>query len=218
LKTKIKNILLVDDHKLILDGLSKLLSGYDDISVIDVAQQGEEALKKIQTFKINFVLLDISMPGMNGIETLKQIKKISPSIKVVMLTMFHDFTNVAGALHFGADGYLLKDCGIDELLKAFHVVENDGVYISPEIKNMLKSFHNINVKDIKNIPNPYTLFTERELQLARMFADGKTSNEIAAEKFISITTVETHRRNIFQKLNINKTASLVRYMFENGLM
>lgn len=213
---RIKELLIVDDHKLMLDGLRRLFHNHEKALVKAIAQSGVEALEKLQSDTFDFILLDISMPGMNGIETLAEIRKRKITTPVIMITMHHDFTSAAGALHSGANGYILKDSGLDEIIRAIEVIDMGGMYISEEIRDMLREMNNMN-RDLTQLPNPYSLLSERELQIAKLFAEGKTSNEIAASLFVSPTTVDTHRRNIFSKLKINKTASLVKYIYENGL-
>jgi two-component system, NarL family, nitrate/nitrite response regulator NarL len=211
------SILVVDDHKLVLDGLKRLLTDNARIESVDTATNALEGLTKLDSQYFDYVLLDISMPEMNGIEMVRELRKRKNSIPVIMITMHHDFTSAAASLHAGVNGFVLKDSGLDEIMRAIEVIELGGTYISPEVRHMLTEMNNMN-KDLSVLGNPYELLSERELQIARLFAQGKTSQEIAGELFLSVTTVETHRRNIFQKLNINKTPSLVRFLYENKLI
>jgi len=213
---RLKELLIVDDHRLMLDGLKRLFHHHDKVVVKDTASSGTEALDKLNQNSYDVILMDISMPVMNGIETLIEIRKRKITTPVIMITMHHDFTSAAGAIHSGANGYILKDSGIDEILKAIEVTEYGGMFISEEIRDMLREMNNLK-KDMSTLPNPYTLLSERELQISKLFAEGMTSIEIAARLFVSPSTVDTHRRNIFAKLKINKTAALVKYIYENGL-
>lgn len=211
------NVLIVDDHQMMLDGLSRLLQGHDEVCVRGTAGGGAAALDKLAEGTYDLVLLDISMPEMNGIETLSEIRKRKYPVKVIMITMHQDFTSAAGAIHKGADGYILKNSGVGEILKAVRVIRMGGMYISPEIQEMLRVMNDMR-SDLSTLPNPYTILSERELQVAKLFARGQSSTEIATALYVSVSTVETHRRNIFNKLKINKTASLVKYLYENHLM
>jgi DNA-binding NarL/FixJ family response regulator len=213
---RLKELLVVDDHVLLLEGLKLLFANHEKAIVKDTAQSGPEALEKLRTSSYDFILLDISMPGMNGIETLIEIRNRKITTPVIMLTMHHDFTSAAGAIHSGANGYILKDRCLEEIVTALEVIDLGGMFISNEIRDMLVEMNNLN-KDLSLLPNPYAILSERELQIAKLFAEGKTSNEIAAQLFLSPTTVDTHRRNIFSKLKINKTATLVKYIYENDL-
>jgi DNA-binding NarL/FixJ family response regulator len=216
-RKKNRDLLIVDDHKLMLDGLRRLLQEQEGVTVKDVACGGEEALQKLSENYYDFILLDISMPGMNGIETLRELRKRKINTPVIMITMHHDFMSAAGALNAGANGYILKDSGIGEIIAAMEVIALGGTFISPEVREMLQEMNNMN-KDFRAISDPYKLLSERELQIARMFASGSSSQEIAKELFISQTTIETHRRNIFNKLKIKKTTALIKFLYDNGLM
>lgn len=212
-----EKILIVDDHQLILDGLSRLLQGHEEVVVAGVANSGVMALEKLAEEAYDVVLLDISMPEMNGIEILAEIRRRRYPVKVIMITMHHDFTSAAGAIHKGVDGYVLKNSGVQEILHAIRVIRMGGVYISPQIQEMLRVMNDMR-RDLSTLPNPYTILSERELQIAKLFATGKSGAVIAEELSVSTSTVETHRRNIFSKLKINKTAALVKYLYENQLM
>jgi DNA-binding NarL/FixJ family response regulator len=210
-------VLIVDDHKLMLEGLKRLSEECGLFSEVHTAISGTDCLSMASDQFYDFIFLDISMPEMNGIETLTELKKRKISSEVVMITMHHDFTSSASALRLGAKGYILKDSGMEEIVNAVQSIKLGNIYISPEVKNMLKTINNMN-SDFNVLPDPYSILSDRELQIARMIAAGKSYTDIASELYLSPTTIETHRRNIFNKLKINKTSSLIKFLYDNKFL
>jgi DNA-binding NarL/FixJ family response regulator len=209
------NLLIADDHQLITDGLTKILEGEEGIGEIYTARNGKEAVDKAMTHNIDCVIMDINMPVLNGLEATKLIKKDKPHIKVIVVSMQCDASVVNKMLKAGADAFINKDTGTEELLKAIEKVRKGEKYISPEIATGL--FTHLTDRDV-NTPLSDKHLTGRETEIIRCIADGLTNNEIAAKLFISNVTVETHRKNILAKLQIKNTALLVKYAIEHKLL
>ena len=209
------NILIADDHQLIIDGLTNILSNEKMIGGIYTANNGKDALELALANDIDCVIMDINMPVLNGLETTKLIKKEKSFIKVIVVSMNCDASIVNKMLKAGADAFINKDTGKSELLKALEKVMQDEKYISPEIANNLFA----HLADRKT-PDTETEkhLTPREIEIIRYIADGLTNQEIAGKLFLSVATVDTHRKNILAKLHLNNTASLVKYAAEHGLL
>lgn len=209
------NILIADDHQLIIDGLSTILTNEKTVGKIYSANNGKEAVDIALQNDIDCVIVDINMPVLNGLEATKVIKKEKPGIKIIVLSMQSDASIVNKMLKAGADAFVNKDTGKEELLRAIEKVMADGKYISPEIANNL--FSHLSEKKIIDA-EPGKRLTPRELEIVRYIAEGFTNNEIAKRLFLSISTVDTHRKNILSKLQLKNTASLVKYAADNNLL
>src|SRR4051812_29511520 len=209
------NLLIADDHQLITEGLTKILKGEEGIGELYTARNGKEAVDKAMAHNIDCVIMDINMPVLNGLEATKLIKKDKPHIKVIVVSMQCDASVVNKMLKAGADAFINKDTGTEELLKAIEKVRKGEKYISPEIATGL--FTHLTDRDV-NTPLSDKHLTGRETEIIRCIADGLTNNEIAAKLFISNVTVETHRKNILAKLQIKNTALLVKYAIEHKLL
>ena len=209
------NLLIADDHQLITDGLTKVLNEEEGIGEIYTARNGSEAVDKTMAHNIDCIIMDINMPVLNGLEATKLIKKDKPQIKVIVVSMQCDPSVVNKMLKAGADAFINKDTGTEELLKAIDKVMKGEKYISPEIATGL--FTHLTDRNV-NTPLSDKHLTGRETEIIRCIADGLTNNEIAAKLFISNVTVETHRKNILAKLQIKNTALLVKYAIEHNLL
>lgn len=204
-------IIMADDHEVVRAGLRRLLSVDKSIKVLDEAVNGKDAVELVQYHKPDIALLDILMPMMNGIEATKEIKANTDTY-VIMLTAYEDSYHLEQALAAGADGYLAKDIGAKELINSIHsVMHGDRAFSKSIIKIMQKKY----VPNEEQDSAPVTI-TKREQEILNLVALGKTSQQIANELFISIRTVESHRYNIMQKLDIKNTAGLVRYSVMNA--
>lgn len=209
------NILIADDHRLITDGLSKILEGEERVGVILTAHNGREAVEMALANDIDFVIMDINMPELNGIEATTMIKKTKPQVNIIVVSMISDAPVVSKLFRAGADGYLNKDTGKDELLNAMDKILLGEKYISAEIsKNLLVHL------DFQRMQQPDTEkpLTIRELEIVRFIAAGLTNKEIADRLFLSSMTVDTHRKNILAKLHLKNTASLVKYAADHKLI
>ncbi|MEY3398348.1 MAG: hypothetical protein RL220_942 [Bacteroidota bacterium] len=207
------NLLIVDDHQIVIDGLKALLSDQSGVDLKGEAHSGDEAIQILGLLKIDLVLLDIDMPGENGLKVLARIKKQWPAIKVVMLTMHDEKAMIRAALDNGADGYLLKNCSRDELLSAFGRVMSGEHFLSADAHTKLLA------PDAPEKRSGLTAeLTEREIEILKYIAEGMSNKEIGDKLFISHRTVDTHRTNLMQKLGIHNVAGMVRFAIKEGLI
>ncbi|MEJ7766898.1 MAG: response regulator transcription factor [Chitinophagaceae bacterium] len=209
------HLLIADDHQLITDGISRILETEKTIGEIDTAHNGRDAVDKVLLRDIDCVIMDINMPVLNGLEATKIIKQEKPHIKVIVVSMLCDAAIVSKMMKAGADAFINKDTGKTELLKAIGKVMQGEKYISPAISNNLFTHltdRNVNTSDTKKH------LTAREVEIIRLIADGLTNHEIADKLFLSIVTVDTHRKNMLAKLQLKNTASLVKYAADHKLL
>jgi len=210
------NVLIADDHRIFRDGIRSILEKEQDIVVIDEAANGAEVLEKIDRLKVDVLILDIDIGKPGGIEITRTISSTHPEVKVLILSMIslHDF--VINALESGAIGYILKNTGKDEVLTAIRSVAKGDSYFSKEVSAILiEQLHmpRSHKKHLTDIP-----LTPREIEVLELIAREFSNQEIADRLFISIRTVDTHRRNMLEKLGVRNTAGLVRYAIKNGLL
>ncbi len=209
------DILLVDDHHLVLDGMRALLSQESDLKVVGEARNGREAVEKAKELKPRIVIMDISMPEMDGIEATQQIcgnKKLKETF-VLVLSMYNNREFITELLDAGAKGYLLKNTGRAELREAIHAVSAGQRYLCKPVQETMDA-------PFRSHPRMegegFVSITKREKQVIRMLLAEKNSHEIAEALHLSPSTVETHRKNILHKLDLHSTAGLVRYAMERG--
>lgn len=211
-------VLIADDHEIVRLGIKSLLKSADNIEIVGEASDGKKVVEMASELQPDIVLTDILMPAMTGIEAAKAIKKVLPEVKVVMLTSLEDRSYLTQAMNAGADGYLSKEIGKKELLTAVEgVMRSEKVFSSAILALMANPdvpFGDASAAD----PNANVYLSRREQEILILIADGLTSKEIADALFISIRTVDTHRANLMQKLNIKNTAGLVRFALLNGLV
>jgi len=208
------NLLVVDDHQLMIDGLSGILKEEKLIAAIYTAVNGQDAIDQVKLHEIDCVLMDINMPKINGLEATKIIKQQRPDIKIIVISMLSDTPVVIKLLKAGADGFILKNTGREELVKAIEKVMNNEKYLSHELN--LNLYNHLGHK--KANASSDTHLTSREKEIIRYIADGMTNHDIAEKLFLSTSTVDTHRKNILAKLALKNTAALVRYAAENNLL
>jgi two-component system, NarL family, response regulator NreC len=209
-------ILLVEDHSLVRSGIRALLESNPDVKVVGEAGDGREAVELCKTLQPEVVLMDVAMPGLNGVEATRQLNSAQPEIRVVMLSMYGDRQYVLEAIKAGAAGYLLKSAAHSELLTAIHSVVQGRRYLSPPLAEMVmddyaKKGHG---------PQPLTELDKvsaREREVLQLIAEGKASSEVATILHISVRTVDTHRYNIMEKLNIHSIAGLTKFAIRHGL-
>ena len=210
----LNRVVVVDDHSLFLDGITGLLesAGY---SIIGQAVEGETAMKIIRKTKPDLVLLDILMPGMNGLEVLKEIKSFDPEIQVVMLTMSTREEDFLEAISAGADGYLLKDLSTKVFLNLIKGLEQGVAAIDPKMTTVLMhEYRTISVEGSET----NACLTEREMELVSLLVAGKSNKEIAERLFISENTVKYHIRNILQKLGVQNRTEAAAYALKEGIV
>jgi len=211
-------VCITDDHQLVLEGLKLLLSGNPDLEVVATFKTGLQLLESVEKENApDVVLLDINMPELNGIETCKRLKKINPGIKVIALSMLGESNMIKLMLKSGADGYLHKNAGKEEIITAISEVMEGKRYLSHEIANIVL-FEDVQTVGNKIVNSPFPKLSDREKQILSMIVDEKTTQEISSALFISFGTVETHRRNIMTKLGVKNTAGLVRTVLEYNLL
>ena len=214
---KIK-ILLADDHAVLRSGLKLLLNSQPDMEVLGEAKDGLEAINKAVELCPDIVLMDISMPGIAGLEATKRIKAKCPKIKILVLTMHDDENYLEEFLRRGASGYVVKKVADTELTAAIRAVSRDEIVLqSTATKKLINNYLNISSSPKKRSEQENPL-SEREQQVLKLIALGHTNKEISNTLFISIKTVETHRTRIMQKLNLNTRAQLVNYAIEKGIL
>lgn len=208
------NLIIADDHNMFLEGLISLLRNVPDVTVIAKAVNGKELINLLDKSKADIVLLDISMPEMDGIEVTKIIKKKYPELKIIILTTHSNSHIIAKLNRLGVNGYLLKNAEKDELLYAIRKVTSGESYYSKEVTEIQKDFDS-NLK--KNLSST-TELSNREKEILMLIAKQLTAAEIAEKTFISLNTVNTHKRNLLSKLNVKNTAGLVKHAIELGLL
>lgn len=209
---------IADDHQLVLEGLQLLLGNQTDINIVSTFHNGNELIDYLaEDCDMDVILLDINMPGINGIEVCKIIKKKHPQLKIIALTMIAENNLIKLMLKNGADGFLHKNAGRDEILHAIHEVISGNNYLSKEISDVVL-FHQQNDAASQISNSPFPKLSNREIQILAMIIEEKTTQEIAESLFISFGTVETHRRNIMIKLGAKNTAGMVRVAIEYKLV
>jgi DNA-binding NarL/FixJ family response regulator len=208
-------ILIADDHRLFRDGLKNLLAKQEEFLVTGEAGDGVEVLAAARRLKPDIVLMDISMPGLNGIEATRQILSEVGGVRVVMLSMHSDRRFVIESLKAGAVGYLLKDSAFEELLLALRSVAANRVYLSRLVNDSVVTEY---VSMVKRAPrSAFSLLTGRERQVLQLLAEGKTTKETAVYLGVSVKTIETHRKQIMDKLELHSVAELTKYAVREGL-
>ncbi|MFB9079220.1 response regulator [Flavobacterium procerum] len=208
------NLLIADDHTMFLQGLISLLVQESNITIVDKAINGIEALEIINKGVVDFIILDISMPDMDGIELSKILRKKHPNIKILIVSTHSNVMIISRLIRIGVNGYLLKNAEKEELLKAINTIANGENYFAEELAEK----HSLNSSKIEKQVSNLTELSSREKEILILIAHEYNTAEIAEKTFISLNTVNTHRRNLLSKLNAKNTAGLVKYAVENGLV
>ena len=208
-------ILIADDHRLFRDGLRTLLEAQKDVSVIAETTDGSETVAAAAELKPDIVLMDVSMPGLNGIEATRRILSAPGPPKIIMLSMHSDRRFVLESLKAGAVAYILKDCAFEELLLAIKAVRGNRMYLSRLISDsVIKDY----IAIAKSVPgSAFSILSAREREVLQLLAEGKTTKETAARLHVSVKTIETHRKQIMDKLDIHSVAELTKYAIREGL-
>ncbi len=206
-------ILIADDHAIVREGLKQILAETPDMIVADEASNGQEVIAKVEKSDFDVVLLDISMPGRNGIEVLKQLKADRPRVSVLILSMYSEEQYAMRALRAGASGYLTKESAPDELIDAIRRVSQGRKYISPSVAEKLA----VNLEPGTD-KAPHEILSDREYQVMCMIASGKTIKEIGDELKLSVKTISTYRSRILEKLDLRNNAALTHYAIQNRLV
>lgn len=201
-------VFIVDDHYMVIEGIRSLLQGEKEIDLIGHASNAASCLSFLQSRKPDVILMDISMPDKSGVELCKEVRTLYPNVFVIGLSTFNQFTFIDTMMENGASGYLLKNAAKEEITTAIHEVAKGKTYLSHAAATTLKN--------AAHEESP--VLTRRENEILRMIADGHTNPEIADKLFLSISTVDTHRKSLMRKLNIKNTALLIRYAIEHKLI
>jgi len=210
------SVLIAEDHEIVRYGISSYLSSAEDITIAAETSTGDECIELYKQTQPDICLLDISMPGKSGIEAAKEIRNINPDAKILILSMHIDQAKLKELLNVGIDGYLVKDIEKDELLRSIRAVVKGQRVFSKAISDMMtRSFLS---REESGQPSPGKKLTKREKEIITLIAKGLTSNEIADKLYISPRTVDTHRSNLMEKLELKNIAELVRYAIKHDLI
>ncbi len=210
-------VLIADDHAMVRDGVRMILEAQTDIAVVGEASDGQEALEKAHSLLPDVVLMDIAMPVMTGLQATEAIKRELPQIQVVVVTMHEDYQYFFEVLRAGASGYVLKGASSADLLAAVRAAHEGGVYLHPNVaKNLVADY--VKRMEPGEEKAHYDGLSERERQVLTLVAEGRTSQQIADQLYLSINTVQTHRAHIMEKLKLQNRAELIRYALRKGFI
>jgi len=208
-------VLIADDNQLFREILSRLFKDSTNIEIIAQADDGFEVLEKVVQLKPDIVLMDISMPRLNGIDTTQELTRKYPEIRTIALTSYSDKAYIKGMFEAGAWGYLLKNCSYDQLVEAILQVFNGKKYMSSEVTEIIvQDYLGLDTKGTVKLPR----LTDRETEVLRHLAEGKSVREISETLFISIKTVGTHKQNIFDKMGFENMTQLIKFALKNGIV
>jgi two-component system, NarL family, response regulator NreC len=210
-------VVLADDHVILRQGLRRIIEGSPELEVIGEAGDGLSLLALLKQLAPRLVVLDISMPHLRGIEAIPEVKALHPGLRVLVLTMHREMALLSAAMGAGADGYVLKEDADTQLFAAIDQIRQGGVYVSPKLSDDLTRDWARTCRGARLLPEAARL-TQREREVLKLTAEGKSSREIAGLLFISARTVEHHRANLMTKLNAHKTADIVRYALHEGYL
>ena len=211
------DVLLVDDHKIMRDGIKAILGRSEEFRVVGEAESGPDAVQFVKRQRPELVLMDIGLPGLNGVETTVEILRHHPECKIVILSMYDDEHSVVGAIRSGARGFILKKASDMDLLEALRMVARGGAYLSPQVSDRLLT--RIQKGDLESKPANSALesLSPREVQVLRLVAEGKTSKEIATVLDLREQTIRSYRKTMMKKLGVNNVAGLTQLALSTGL-
>ena len=210
-----KKILLADDHEIVREGLRALIEKRTDMEIAGEANSGREAVRLVRKLTPDLIIMDISMPDLNGIDATRQVLAVSPKVRVVALSMHSDKRFVVGMLKSGARGYLLKESAFKELISAIEAVLADQIYLSPKIAGTVINDFVQSISE-RDISDSY-LLTDGERAVLQLISEGWVTREIAAQLHISVKTVEARRKKMMEKLKLNNLAELIKFAVREGI-
>ncbi len=211
------SILLVDDHKIMRDGIKAILRQESDFHVIGEAENGTDAVQMCKKFNPDVVLMDIGLPGLNGVEATTEILRSCPEAKIIILSMYDDEHSVVSAIRSGARAFVLKKASDNDLVDAFRAVARGGFYMSPQVSEKLLMRIQRGDLEAKPVPTMLEGLSPRELQVLRLVAEGKTSKDIAVMLDLGLQTVRSYRKTMMKKLNVNNVAGLTQLALAAGI-
>jgi DNA-binding NarL/FixJ family response regulator len=206
-------IVVADDHTIVREGLKQLLAAAGDLEVVGEAKDGHEVLERVRALDFDLLLLDMSMPGKSGIELIKQVRAEKTKLRILVLSMHEEHQYAVRAIRAGAAGYLTKESASRQLVDAIRKVASGGAFISAEVAQQLALGA---MPDAKGLP--HTTLSDREFEILKLIADGKSVSDIAGRLHLSVKTISTHKSNILHKMNMATQAELIRYALEHRLV
>lgn len=210
-------VLLVDDHQIMRDGVRAILSRNVEFEIAGEADNGPDAVQYARRLRPDIVLMDIGMPGLNGIEATKEILRFNPGCRVVILSMYDDENSVLGALRAGARGFILKKASDVDLANVLRIVATGGMYVSPEVSDKLMDRIQTGNLEMQETPSALTALSPRELQVLRLVAEGNSSKEVANMLALTEQTVRSYRKTLMRKLGVNTAVALTQLAYSSGL-
>ena len=210
-------VLLADDHTMVRKGLRSILDAEADLEVVGEADNGRDAVKMAQKLFPKVVVMDITMPGLNGLEATRQIRKQIPDTQVVILSMHASEEYVLEVLRSGASGYVVKQAAPAELVSAIHAASRGEAFLSPSVSKTVVSEY-VRQAEAAEGPGPHEVLTGREREVLQLIAEGKSNKEIARELSISVKTVETHRAHLMGKLDLHSAVEVTQYAIRKGMV
>jgi len=211
-------VVIADDHAVVRSGLRLILGSQPDIEIVGEAATGEEAIRQARSLRPDMILLDIAMPGLNGLEAARAIRQEAPEVRIVVLTMYDDEAYLREFLQLGAAAYVLKEAADTELLAAIRAVQRGEPFIYPSLTRQLIDLYLKQAQPPLPVDNHEAELSPRETEVLRLVALGLTGQQIAGRLLISASTVETHRAHVMEKLGLRGRAQLVRYALSKGLL
>ena len=209
-------ILLVDDHTVLRSGLRLLLESQGEFQVVGEAASGEEALERLRELYPDIVIMDLAMPGMDGLTAMVRIQESYPRVKVLVMTQHADRAYLSPALQAGASGYILKSAGINDIISALHSINEGKVFLDPSVAGTV--LNDYRQRNNPRVGNPTNTLSERENEVLRLYAKGYTGREIADQLVINVKTVESHKGRFMAKLGLKTRSELVEYAIQKGIL
>jgi two-component system response regulator NreC len=209
------HVLLAEDHTVVRQGLRRILEGDPDIEIVAEAGDGRTAIEAAQRLAPAIAIIDISLPGLNGIEVTRQLTKTLPNIKVLILSMHAEGEYIRHSLKAGARGYLLKDADEQDLLKAVTALNAGGSYFSPAVSNVVLAGY---LQETHAPPDELAMLSDREREVLQLIAEGKSNKEVAGILNVAVSTAESHRKHVMEKLDLHNTAAVVRFAVHKGIV